>query len=609
LGELIVITSGERGKAQQRRREVAKTQQHSRWLFILGVNNSGTSLLDYLLRQHPEIAGLPSEGQYLTSALPRPWDHGVGRLWTQRLDQFRLMEQDSGDRAESAKTDWSRHFGSDSSHQYQLEKSPPRTIQSRWLQRWFQPATFIAIVRDPHAVCEGIRRRRGCEIESAALHWTIGNQIMLNDLPHLQRSILIRYEQLVCDPDGELAKLKRFLSLDSEFAPEIADLPCDAPNHLGTPVKMSDMNRNSKNNLSQDDCRVIDRWTGELWSKITCTDLASRERPLMNEQEMLPMISCIMPTYGRPAFVGEAVQMFLDQDYPPDRCEIVVLNDCAEQQFTIDDSLASRVKVINCKTRFPTLGDKRNACIEAAGGDLIAVWDDDDLYMPWRLSYSLEQMQAHQTRFYRPDSYWAYWGKDKLHVNHATRRWISHSLCLLEKELWRESGGYPAMDVGEDAVFFKRIHETISGDPEAWTVYPIADNDRYYVLRGLSDYQHISIGGGKRPLDTAPGVYNIQPSPIADPVLRDIFQRLIKRRTDSAIDQPPLSHIDQATVEVDTVPYLPIIVREERQEICRSCPQYHQSSEDELVCELAGSQAVPWSLSKCRLRKWSAVVT
>ena len=29
-----------------------------------------------------------------------------------------------------------------------------------------------------------------------------------------------------------------------------------------------------------------------------------------------PLISCIMPTTGRAALVGQAVQMFLEQDYP-----------------------------------------------------------------------------------------------------------------------------------------------------------------------------------------------------------------------------------------------------------------------------------------------------
>ena len=40
------------------------------WLFILGLNNSGTTLLHDLLKSHPAMRWLPNEGQYLTGALP-----------------------------------------------------------------------------------------------------------------------------------------------------------------------------------------------------------------------------------------------------------------------------------------------------------------------------------------------------------------------------------------------------------------------------------------------------------------------------------------------------------------------------------------------------------
>ncbi|WP_159462607.1 glycosyltransferase [Caballeronia glebae] len=38
----------------------------------------------------------------------------------------------------------------------------------------------------------------------------------------------------------------------------------------------------------------------------------------------MPLISCIMPTYGRPAYVDEAVAMFLAQDYP--NKELIIVN-------------------------------------------------------------------------------------------------------------------------------------------------------------------------------------------------------------------------------------------------------------------------------------------
>ena len=87
-----------------------------------------------------------------------------------------------------------------------------------------------------------------------------------------------------------------------------------------------------------------------------------------------------MPTYGRPDFVEESIAFFLAQDYP--RKELIIINDCPGQTFT---GHFPDVVIINLPDRCPSLGEKRNLGIEMARGDLIAVWDDDDIYLPWRL--------------------------------------------------------------------------------------------------------------------------------------------------------------------------------------------------------------------------------
>ena len=91
------------------------------------------------------------------------------------------------------------------------------------------------------------------------------------------------------------------------------------------------------------------------------------------------VVSCIMPTYGRPDYVLESVAMFMAQDYS--RKELLILNDCPNQFF---ETAVPNVRIFNSQSRFSSLGEKRNFLIEKAVGDLIAVWDDDDVYLPWR---------------------------------------------------------------------------------------------------------------------------------------------------------------------------------------------------------------------------------
>ena len=63
------------------------------WLFILGCNNSGTTLLAELLGRHSLIRSLPKEGQRLTRAIPNSAHFGIGRVFTERLELFRAIEE------------------------------------------------------------------------------------------------------------------------------------------------------------------------------------------------------------------------------------------------------------------------------------------------------------------------------------------------------------------------------------------------------------------------------------------------------------------------------------------------------------------------------------
>ena len=233
-----------------------------------------------------------------------------------------------------------------------------------------------------------------------------------------------------------------------------------------------------------------------------------------------PLVSCIMPTYGRPDYVMESLSMFLEQDYQ--NKELIILNDCPGQVFKGD---FPQVRITNLDERFSTLGEKRNAIIEEARGEVIAVWDDDDVYLPWRLSYSVEEMYRHAAPFYLPAEFWAYWGDEKLHDNQAIQGWISHPMFVFQKDLWRAAGCYPAQTFGEDAVLAHRMLKRIG---QGWPSYAIAKYDRVLVMRGKSKYQHTSISGGEQPPDTLPAEIALVPKRIADAVLREVVESLVE---------------------------------------------------------------------------------
>jgi len=101
-----------------------------------------------------------------------------------------------------------------------------------------------------------------------------------------------------------------------------------------------------------------------------------------------PAVTCLCPTYGRFKRLRDAVACFLLQDYPNKR--MLVLNDAPKPIIGGGDGLP--VTIINAKERYPTLGHKRQALLEAASTPLVAHWDDDDLYLPDHLSKGVQAL-------------------------------------------------------------------------------------------------------------------------------------------------------------------------------------------------------------------------
>ena len=200
--------------------------REAQWIFIVGCYNSGTELLLKLLGSHPAISSLPTEGHFLADDLPKDFVLGVPRMWMLREDLFRLTEKDPGPDPVRLRREWLMRL--DRRKRVFVEKTPSSTPRTRWLQRHFENAHFIALVRDGYAVSEGIRRKAeprhlmgGWPIELCARQWTRSYEILFEDEPHLERVMWLRYEDLTEDPSGELGKLASFLGVPAQgFQPD-----------------------------------------------------------------------------------------------------------------------------------------------------------------------------------------------------------------------------------------------------------------------------------------------------------------------------------------------------------------------------------------------------
>lgn len=99
-------------------------------------------------------------------------------------------------------------------------------------------------------------------------------------------------------------------------------------------------------------------------------------------------VSILVPTYARTALLCEVLECFIRQTAHADSdLELIILNDCAGQVLQCH---LPQVRVINLGARCVNLSDKRNALLSLARHPLVSFWDDDDIYLPERISRGIE---------------------------------------------------------------------------------------------------------------------------------------------------------------------------------------------------------------------------
>jgi glycosyltransferase involved in cell wall biosynthesis len=179
-----------------------------------------------------------------------------------------------------------------------------------------------------------------------------------------------------------------------------------------------------------------------------------------------PLISCVMPTADRPAFVRQSLACFIAQDYAAR--ELVIVDTGRRSCLPVvrkalhDAGLASWLGSIVVHIRptrrvdpTPPLGYLRNWANQHASGEFIAHWDDDDWYHPSRLPMQASVVLrtggvVGQKVLYYFDR------RDR-------RAWLYHSpdphfmtTLMYDRDVWAKTQ-FGALRTAEDVDFLRRI--------------------------------------------------------------------------------------------------------------------------------------------------------
>ncbi len=196
--------------------------------------------------------------------------------------------------------------------------------------------------------------------------------------------------------------------------------------------------------------------TGDEPSKgLSGKDLPARPEPSVNEQ-LPPLVSCLMPTCNRRRFVSAAIDAFLRQNYA--RRELVILDDGDDPVVDLVPR-DSRIRYVR-EARGLSLGAKRNLACSLAEGEIFLHWDDDDWHAPWRLSYQVRELLAHRAdlcgldriKFYDPaaDRAWQY------RCPSGRMHWVYGGTFCYHRALW-ERHRFADITIGEDTRFVREV--------------------------------------------------------------------------------------------------------------------------------------------------------
>lgn len=195
-----------------------------------------------------------------------------------------------------------------------------------------------------------------------------------------------------------------------------------------------------------------------------------------------PFISCKTITYGRVDTLEEAIQSFLIQEYPGKK-ELIIVNDYPLQKLVYDHP---EIKIFNIDGTFATIGDKENFAIEQCSGELIAVWDDDDVALSNHLS--------NIAKFWRPDANLLHWQNGVFYNEPSITKLMAlgNSGIVYSKKVWEQIGKSPIENAGGDMTLVVAIHNL--GRDKVVLASPPNEECSWFYMWGGRGYHQSGMG-------------------------------------------------------------------------------------------------------------------
>jgi glycosyltransferase involved in cell wall biosynthesis len=192
----------------------------------------------------------------------------------------------------------------------------------------------------------------------------------------------------------------------------------------------------------------------------------------MAEADDTPLVSVIIPTYRRSAFLRRAIESALAQTYSP--VEVIVVEDGSHDAREVASSFGARVKYLWQENQGAAVA--RNTAAAAARGSWLALLDDDDFWIPEKLERQFELVRAFPSvGFVHANYFWFCNGRGEPRpaeqVHSVPSGWVTQQLVLdrfsigtstvlVRADLFRKVGGFnPAYRLVQDYDLWIRLSQ------------------------------------------------------------------------------------------------------------------------------------------------------
>ena len=171
--------------------------------------------------------------------------------------------------------------------------------------------------------------------------------------------------------------------------------------------------------------------------------------------DKLPNVSILIPTYQRRHFLGLTLDNVINQSYPKDKLELVIIDD-GTKNF-IKNEHKFREKIFPIKLKYIRIdmkliiGVKRNYLVDHASNEICINMDDDDIYLNnyvlksvlYLLVKNVGLVGSNQMIFY-------FYKQGKFtKIMCSVKRQIHEATMCFTKTHWKKTGGFLPVQPGE----------------------------------------------------------------------------------------------------------------------------------------------------------------